>query len=417
MNRQTSQRYHRPYRPLPIALANAAWRGIERLGGRVDLSPPRLLAAARRSEKLEDFGDNGFLEGLHVLVDSIEREAQLTPVGRFITRTRLVNTLANRLRAQELLRQHPDIADMALPPVILITGLQRTGTTLLHRLLASDPSNRALLSWEAINPVPPVNGHTRDPRPAFARTSQRALSFLAPDFFAIHPVEADAPEEDVLLLDYAFLSTVPESTLHVPTYARWVEEQDHRPAYRYMAALMRILQWQHPGNRWVLKSPHHLEFLDALHEVFPDVTVVQTHRDPAVTVPSFSSMISHGRGVFSDRIDPREIGALLLRKTARMVRHGLETRRRIGTDSFLDIFYDDLLRDPMGEVTRVYARCGLTVANEVRASMQHILATHVQYRYGRHRYDLTDFGLTRDDIAEAFADYYRTFPATTVRAA
>ncbi len=242
--RETSVDYRNPHRPRAIALANVLGRRVEKLGVEASLTREWLFDAARRRTGLSDFGDDTFHEPLDVLLRSIEDEARLHPVGRLITRERLVGVLANRLRVQEALTRDPRIGASSLAPPVVITGLQRTGTTLLHRLLASDPRRRWLAGWEALSPAPVDRGRGEDPRIGNARWAERALAYMAPDFFAIHPVEARAPEEDVLLLDYAFRSTVPEATLRVPTYARWLEDPDQRPAYRRMATLMRALSAQ-----------------------------------------------------------------------------------------------------------------------------------------------------------------------------
>src|SRR5262249_48955329 len=150
-------------------------------------------------------------------------------------------------------------------------------------------------------------------RRAAGRLAESALRVLAPEFFAVHPVESEAPEEDILLLDHAFMSQAPEAMLHVPTYARWLESQDLRPAYRFLRRALQVLAWQRGGAYWVLKTPHHLEFLAELLAVFPDAVIIQTHRDPQATMGSFCSMVAHGRGLFSDVVDPREVGRHWLR--------------------------------------------------------------------------------------------------------
>jgi hypothetical protein len=385
------------------------------------LSDSALLEQARRLEGLDDFGDPSFRPGLRALVSAIDSEARLTPVGRWITRKRLLGALRNRLRAEQSFRDHPEILDLRIEPPIVITGMQRTGTTLLHRLLAADPDNRALLSWEALNPAPYQNygKNSRDPgecgrrpmdrRVRVARISQRALALMAPDFFAVHPVETQAPEEDVLLLDYSFLSTVPEATLRVPSFSRWLETQDVLPAYRYLKKLLQLLQWQRPGKRWVLKSPHHLEYLDILFTVFPGAKIVQTHRDPAITQASFCSMIAHGRGIFSDAVDPEEIGREWLRKVGRLVKRALEARGRWGEDRFLDVYYRDLVRDPMQQVERVYEFAGISLSPQTRDKIEQATNINVRYRYGIHKYRLEDFGLTRGMVAEEYAEYRRRF--------
>ena len=259
--RTTSRDYARPYRPRAVRVANRLLPGPRRL------TRDALLDAARARAKLDDFGPPDFLEPLDVLLDSIAREARLTPVGHLITRERLIGVLVNRL---EVFAAHrPWTRPLELAPPVVITGLQRTGTTLLQRLLAADPSRRWLASWEALSPAPSRARAGADPRVAAAERAERALAYLAPDFFAVHPVHAHAPEEDVLLLDQAFRSTVPEATLRVPTYSRWLESADQTPAYRHERLLLSLLSRQRGANkRWLLKTPHHLEWLDVLFDVF-----------------------------------------------------------------------------------------------------------------------------------------------------
>lgn len=402
---ETSTNYRRPHRPRPISWAN-------RLGGAVRVStsfaPADLLAEARRRTKLGDFGDPSFHEPMGVLVRSIEREARLSPLGRLITRERLLGVLCNRLRVSEALRRQPRVKSRPLAAPLVITGLQRTGATLLHRLLAADPRRRWLASWEALNPAPPLNGN--DHRIRTAERAQRALRYLAPDFFAVHPVRARGPEEDVLLLDFAFRSTFPEATLRVPTYSRWLEAHDQRPAYEYMATLLRLLSAQRkPQARWLLKTPHHLEWLDVLLEVFEGARIIWTHRDPTDAVPSFCSMVAHGRGVFSDHVDPVEIGHEWSRKTARAIERALAARDRAPAGTFFDLAYEDLVADPIEAVRRVYEFLGEQLTNDVTRRMQAILERHPQHAFGRHRYQLEDFGLRPTILNARFAAYRERF--------
>ena len=364
-----------------------------------------------RATGLDDFGDPVFLGALATLIDSIEREARLHPVGRAIMRGRIVALLENRLRIEALHRAHPEIGATPVGRPIVIAGLQRTGTTLLHRLLAADPRARALMSWEALHPAPlPGEGRRGSfRRKAEARLAEGALRRMAPDFFAIHPVESEAPEEDVLLLDHAFMSQTPEATLHVPSYAAWLEAEDMIPAYRYVERLLQLLLWQRPASHWVLKTPAHMEHLDALLAVFPGALIVQTHRDPQATMGSFCSMVAHGRGVFSDAVDPREIGRHWLRKVRRMTDRALAVRDGGAERSFVDVSYYDLLADPIAEVRRIYARAGLSLDPGAEAAMRLVSGRDVQHRFGRHVYHGSDFGLSRAGIDEAFAGYRARF--------
>lgn len=399
MTRETSRGYRRPYRPRPIALLNGA---LARGGASRRLLPMTvrsLQARARARTGLEALGDPRYEPALARLVASIEEEARLHPVGRAIQRARLVDALCTRLRIEALFEEHPEIAAIELAPPLVIAGPQRTGTTKLHRLLAADPGARALRSWEALNPAPlPGEGRFGEQvRRRRARLAERALRYLAPDFFAVHPVEADAPEEDILLLDLSFMSQTPEATMRVPSYASWLEGQDHRFAYEYLRRALQLLSWQRPGARWVLKSPHHMEQLDALLSVFPGARIIQTRRDPRASMPSFCSMVAHGRGVFSDAVDPREIATHWLRKVRRMGRRAQQTRARHPA-RFFDVEYEALVRAPMEVIEGIYEFAGLPLDAATRAAIAGADARNTAGRHGVHRYTLADFGLREEQI-------------------
>jgi hypothetical protein len=394
-----------------VAAANRVGRLVERVGVRADLSVASLLAAARRRTGLDDFGDDGFLEPVGVLTDALEREARLHPIGRLAARENLIRVLSNRLRIEADLRAHPEILDIEIEAPLFIVGMQRTGTTVVHRSLAQDPGLRVLMSWEAINPAPPgpTNGRSRDPRVRTAAIAETSLRYLAPDFFAIHPVEAESPEEDCLLLDYAFLSTVPEATQQVPTFSAWLEAQDHGSAYAYLEKILKYLSWQRPGGRWLLKSPHHLEHLNVVLRVFPGARVVWTHRDPATALASFASMMAHAYGVFSDEVDPRTVGRRWLRKTSFMVERALAARADAGDGPFVDVRYRELVADPVGEIERIAKALGRPFPSELERRIRRWLRENPQHKHGRHRYDLGRFGLDRREVESRFADYRARF--------
>lgn len=400
----TSTDYAHPKRPAVLRLYNAALRPAS-----LDLEG--LLRAARSSTRLDDFGEPFFRTPLEVLLESIEREAKLHAFGRTIIRGRLISMLENRLRLERIVREDPSIEATPIVRPIVIAGLQRTGTTLLHRLLAADPKARALRSWEALRPTPlPREGRTGTwQRRAGGKLAERGLALIAPEFFAIHPVEADAPEEDVLLLDHSFMSQASEATMEVPTYSKWLEEHSSLEAYRYLAKLLKVLLWQRPADFWVLKTPHHMEYLRELLSVFPDAVIVQTHRDPQATMPSFCSMVAHGRGVFSDVVKPREVGSHWLRKVRRMIDRSLAVRDAGARASFVDVSYYDLVADPLAQVRRIYAHAGRALSADGEAAMQRVIERDTQHRYGRHLYSALDFGLSPRQIEDTFSDYRARF--------
>lgn len=413
---ETTSSFGQPYRPAAIALANRVGRALWKLGiGGKPITVQGVLSDARRKVGLDDFGDEGFLEPLEVLVDSINREARLNPVGHMIIRGRIVGVLTNKLVAQDTIKRHPEILDIPVEAPIVVAGLARTGTTMLHRLIAQDPAIRSLASWEAINPAPAKQkpGQKKDPRFAQAAAAAKGLKYMSPGFFAIHPAEPDAPEEEVILLEQAFLTTTPEAMMNVPTYSKWLEAQDHVPAYQALKRMMQYLQWQRPGIgkdiRWVLKTPHHQEYFDPLLKVFPKAILVHTHRDPLKTSPSLFSMLTHLQMIFSDEVDPNRVARHWLGKIENMARRTLATRERVRDRGFIDVSYYDLIKDPLPQVARIYEAAGLELTPSTVSLMQASQRFNKQHKYGRHKYSLADFGMTEEDVESRIAAYRARF--------
>lgn len=405
-NHKVIKSSHYGHRPWWFRALNNTWKATYPLGTRSDLQKDSLIRAARNATGLQDLGKDFWDEPLDRLLYSIREEAMLHPIGYFITRQRMINLLAVRLRAESYFRRYPGILDQESLPVWVILGLQRTGTTKLHRLLAADADNRVLASWEALNPAP-LRDHDGKPdrRIAIARTSERALRLMAPGFFAIHPVEHHAPEEDILLLDTTFLSTTPEATMQVPSYAAWLEKTDQSMAYAYLAKLLKLLQWQRPGKRWILKSPHHLEFMDLLDEHFDDVHFLWTHREVTECVPSFISMMSHSRVIFSDEADGHSIARHWIRKTAYMLQRGVDYRlRNQDKDQFTDIFYPRLRDDSLVVLERVYQQNG-GMTPELMRRFKLAEDENPMGKYGIHEYLLADFGVVKEDIIKETGPY------------
>jgi len=389
--------------PLWFNALNAIWKGTYPLGTKIKLDKDELIKSARKVTGLHDLGNRFWDEPLDRMLTSLNEEARLSPVGRFISRQRLINLLSVRLRAEDLFKKYPEILNRELYPVMLVIGLQRTGTTKLQRLLASDPDNRALLSWEAINPAP-IKGDTKngDERIKIARTSEKALKMMSPGFFAIHPVEHLAPEEDVLLLDVSFMSQTAEAITQVPSYASWLEKTDQSPAYRYMVKLLKLLQWQRPGKRWVLKTPHHLEFLDLVDKYFGDVQYIWTHRNIYESIPSFLSMVAYSRVMFSGKVDKHEVAGHWVRKNGYMLKKALDfIKDDHHSERFTHIRYKNLVEDAMGVMERIYADRGEQISPALKKLFEKANQKNGQGKYGQHIYSLKDFG-----IDEAYIDKY-----------
>lgn len=365
---------------------------------------------------------------LRRLLFSLEEEAGLHLLGRAVMRASLVRALACRLRLGQIFDLHPEIAADPVEAPVFIAGLQRTGTTKLHRLLACDPRLRHLTATEGLNPAPlgrPVRDEPgeRERRLAFARRAERGMRYMSPTLFAIHPIEADAPEEDVFLLDVAFVSGAIDASLDVPSYSRFIRETDQRDAYRVFRRLIQLLTWQQPGGqrpagqqpasqhpvRYLGKTPHHLENLGALFAVFPDAKVIQTHRDPGRVVPSFSSMMLHAGSMLARDVDARRVGTRILHQATRSIERAMAVRAELPVGTVLDVHYADLVRSPMKEVERVYAFLGMDLMPDVRTAMEAWLRENPRHKNGPHRYHAADFGLAADEIEARFKRYVELF--------
>jgi len=395
----------------PIRGLNAGWGALQRLGiARPALRRDSLVRSARKRSGLDelgaDFDDAVTQDSLRRLLESLDGEAQLHPFGRAIIRESLVGALVTRLRLEQLSKQYPEISAMPVESPVFIAGLARTGTTLLHRLLGCERRLRPLLSWEGLTPAPPakLSPGKPDPREKRARTAERALRYIAPEFFAIHPVQADGYEEDVLLQDGSFMSPTVDATLPVPTYSAWLHAVDQRPMYRYFRRLVQLLLWQRPGI-YLGKTPHHLENLPALLEVFPGAKVIVTHRDPVRVVPSFCSMMAHSRRIFSNDVNVLDVGRQFHAKQCKGVTDAMQARRALPEEAFIDVHYADLMADPMKEIRRIYDFLDFELRAETLEAMNVFRRQNPKDRRGVHRYRPEDFGLDREQLDRDFGPY------------
>jgi hypothetical protein len=369
-----------------------------------------LLASARDKTGLTDFGDEWFVEPLRVLVSALTAEARLSELGRALTRRRLTALLADRLRLRQLQSAHPEILDQEVRVAAEICGLPRTGSTLLHRLLASSPHVTSTLSWETSYPLP-FPGEGPDAAQRKQRAQDRAKLFLemTPEFGDIHTIEWDGPEEDVILLDRTFTSMSFDSFYQVPSYGLWLRAVDQSPAYRELREWLQVLAWQNParsGLPWVLKSPHHLTAVETVLDTFPDCRIVMTHRSPTEAVPSYASMTSSICRQYSDDVDPVAIGRYWRDRFVATLREFTEVRAR-RPERFVSVGFRDVVAEPVETAAWVTAQLGLPVD---RAAFTAYLARNRSQRHGAHTYTAADFGLSEAELAKDFAFYREVLP-------
>jgi hypothetical protein len=364
-----------------------------------------LLEGARKETGLEDFGDPSFREGLGVLLETFER-ARLRPGGLKRTRRRLHQLLVTRLRAEEAWKRHPEIRERAIRRPVYLTGLPRTGTSTLFNLLACDPDARPLLLWEGVCPDPLVGWpeDQPDPRPELIQAGLDMDREKNPDFDKIHYAAAHVPEECVLLLAHTFKDVQMGIEPLLEPYGSWFERQDLRGPYRYYADLLRMIDWQRPGERWLLKSPAHLWALDVLVELFPDACIVQTHRDPTQVLASYCSMMHALMGIL-EAVDPKKLGPVVLEYLARSLEAGMAQRAAGDPARFLDIDYREFVADPLAQIARVYDHFGLVFDERASRPMGAFIEANPQGKHGAHRYSLEEYGLTAGAVRQRLGFY------------
>ncbi|MEZ4216427.1 MAG: sulfotransferase [Myxococcota bacterium] len=386
-----------------------------------------ILAEARERAGSSDFGSD-FEEPLRRLLRSLEDEADLNETGRAMQRERTVNVLATRARVESWFHRHPEIADEHIGAPLVVCGLPRTGTTMLHRVIAEDPEFDSAKWYETRFPAPfdgwePCAPDAPDERIAVAKEEVRMTLELAPELMAIHPFDATSPDEEIMLLEQSFYSAVPDSYCRLPSYAEWVDAQDQMPGYRYLLRMLQFLQWQHRQRggvrpRWTLKSPHHLHYLRELFTLFPDATVVQTHREPEQIVPSICSMSKYLFAMGTDRPDLHWVGAHWSAKWARAMERSMRYRdAAIAADPrmaerFIDVWFLDSVKDPVETVRSVYARIGRELTAVAREKMERWTEDNAREKRAPHAYSLEEFGLTSERIRELYGAYRERYILT-----
>ncbi len=401
--------------PYPRSLGHRLALTLARVVPRRPLDGAALIERAERRVGSADWGDDEFAGDrvagdLAMLLDSVARDVPLTRLGQAVLRDTIEDGLRLRLGIRAEAARHPELVGRAVRRPMVITGLHRTGTTFLHRLLCLDPAATWLPAWMTFYPLPlpPPSEVAAARRRSILWTRARVALYhlISPAARTIHPLGAELPEEESVFFRAAFRSYYWHARLPVIRHLDWIEGQDHRPDYRRLRTLLLLVQSLLPGERWVLKAPMHLEALDALLDTFPRAVVVQVHRDPVRAVPSFISMVEslYALGVENPR--RAEWIESLVGRCERAVRHGAAVRAAADRRRFLDLHFQDLVGDPIAAVTRVYGHFGLPLGAAFRRRLDAFLATRERRRPPRrHRYSPAQYGLDAEVLRARFRSY------------
>jgi hypothetical protein len=396
---------------------NPAWlESLNTIGrnGWIALDEESLFAEARARTGLDDFGDDVFREPLAVLLDSIAREGRLHFVGRAIARDEIVTLLESRLQLTEARKRHPEIGRVAIERPVFITGLPRTGTTILHELFACDPKHRVPLAWEVRHPSPPPEPETyeSDARIEPCERALRLWNEIVPEYPSIHELGARLPVECLLITAHEFRSDQLAATNHALAYGAWLATADMTPAYRGHRRILQHLGWRFPQRRWVLKAPSHLGQLETLLAVYPDACIVQTHRDPLKVLGSVLSTLHATARIRAERIDLESLRAWFSGESCAALLDGatrVRTTLVASQATFVDVRYADLMRDPLATVARAYDGMGRELTDAARERMAAYLERKPKDKHGAHAYDIGATGVDASFERERFASYRRLY--------
>jgi hypothetical protein len=365
----------------------------------VSLDPEELQTSARRSTGVADFGGDTWRPHFEVFIEALEHDATLSTTGRLMARTEVLRALRQRLLLTELWRQDPTILDEPIEAPVFVIGTGRAGTSILHELLALEPTNRVPLTWELLHA-----GETLGPDADTARRAGNAThSFWAqvqPEFATMHHNDGDEPNECIFATMLEFLSDQWAGTYEVPTYSNYMLAQDHTEAYRYHRRVLQTLQRRDRRERWVLKAPSHLAQMHTLFEVYPDARVIQIHRDPLKSVPSTISLMATLRSMRYEEVDIESIVPFISLGYGLLLDSVMDDRDngRLPDGQFVDVRYADLMSDPVETLDDVYRAIDVEPPADLAARVTTHLSVRPKDVRGAHRYALADTGL--DEVAE-----------------
>ena len=370
-----------------------------------------LHAAAAREAGLRDFGGSDYHTGLQVLLGAMDRDSSFSPTGREMTLTHLVSVLKARLHSEEGWKKNPAYKAVTVRPLV-ITGIPRSGTSALHKLLAVDPQFQGLQRWLARAPMvrPPVGEWERYPEFQLCKAETESFNKESPQFASAHEEAAHVVDECMEVLQQSFVSNMFASRFPTPTYTEWLMKASERNSYRRYADVLRLISLADPGKPWLLKNPGHTWHPDHLFEVFPDALVIQTHRDPAAAIPSLCSVLNMLHGVTAGRENarPERLGAVEVSKWRMAMQRTMAFRAK-SPERFYDVHFREFHADPLGVVTAIYSHFGMQLSAPVAARMRQWLDEQPPAQKLGHRYTPETFGLTTQGIRAEFADYVRSY--------
>lgn len=398
------ERYERPeWVRLVNRMAGAVGGDARRI---VPLDADELLETAAASlggMPRGDLGDPDWPARFASLVDALDR-SDLHTTGRLMTREELLRALRSRLLMTLRADADPGLFDEAIEAPVIVTGPARSGTTILFELLWLDPSLRAPLAWEALHPQPLPEDGGDDRRLLWSGCEQELWAVVQPEFAAIHELRSDLPVECVTLDMPSFAG------MHWPMIAQlegWAP--DVAVDYDFHRRILQTLQRGRERSTWLLKTPGHLMTLDALFATYPDAWIVQTHRDPAKTMPSTVSTTAMVQWLRRDAVDLQMLAQVISAGFAAALNGSVAVRESERGARFVDVHFQSLMKDPVDTLRRAYDGMGRPFSEAHGERVLQYLSDKPKGKFGTHRYRPEEWGFTADGLREQLAPYISHF--------
>lgn len=400
---------------------SAQQRSILEFGETLDVSldAREILDEAATALSLRDYGAPDFMPRLELLCEEWGGDEGLNNLGRLSLRNKLLQYAKNRLLIHDTLKRHPEIHEVEIARPIIVAGLPRSGTTHLLNLMAADRRLRSLPLWESFEPVPlpkeVPDGHSADPRYVRCDEAWQMMLQTVPHLAAMHPMNPDHIHEELELMGPDFASYNFEWLSPSPRWRDYYYANDQQPHYDYMKTVLRILTWQDGDRdgsqtRWVLKCPQHLEQLPVLDRVFPDATVVITHRDPVSVIQSAATMLCYGQRMSRHRIDPPATARYWADRVHHLLQACVRDRELLDESRSIDVLFHEFMADDIAMAKKIYARAGLDMNGTAEEALRSFAQSNRRGGQGRVVYDLEgDFGLSASELRKRFDFYFQRF--------
>jgi len=395
--------------------AQAIFDGAAPFADMIELNADALMTQASAETGLDDFGPMEFVERLELLLRCLDTEAPLSPMGRISAASLTGSLLKNRLLLADLLARHPEIHDIEIKAPIIIAGLPRTGTTHLHNLIACDPALRSLPYWESMQPIPSLDeaalaNTPDDPRLARTEGGLQVMDIIMPDFNRMHEMTTWHVHEEIQILAIDFSTMLFETLAPMPTWRDYYKSHDQTPHYEYMKTVLKACQFLRGGDRWILKSPQHLEQFGPLATTFPDATFLVTHRDPISVMVSMGTMVSYSARTSLSPVDPVAISNYWADRLDDMLNAAMRDRALLGgPERSMDIRFDEFMADDLGTIRRIYEVAGQPMDARAEAALAEYGATHERDRFGKVIYDVEQIGIdvpARQEQMQAYSEFF-----------